>query len=81
MTGQKTHEQQLRIIEKRENTANADKDFDPRTDLKTPQRIRQAQQEETHSPAARKRALETDDRRMLRGEHQESRHHKNRPDD
>lgn len=33
MAGNKTHEQQLRIIEKRVDTSNADKDFDPRPDL------------------------------------------------
>ncbi|RCS25099.1 hypothetical protein DUT91_06645 [Phyllobacterium salinisoli] len=80
MTGPKTHDQQLRIIEKRENTANADKDFGPSTDLNTPKPVREAYQEKTHSPAARKKA-ETDNRSMLRGEHQESEHHKNRPDD
>ncbi len=33
MTGNKTHEQQIAIIEGRVNTKNADKDFDPRPDL------------------------------------------------
>lgn len=33
MTGKKTHEQQLRIIEKREKTANADEAFDAAADL------------------------------------------------
>lgn len=33
MTGKKTHEQQIAIIEERVNTKNADKDFDPQPDL------------------------------------------------
>ena len=33
MTGKKTHEQQIAIIEERVNTKNGDKDFDPRPDL------------------------------------------------
>lgn len=34
MSGNKTHEQQRRILEKRVDTSNADKDFDPRPILK-----------------------------------------------
>ncbi|NGM46059.1 hypothetical protein G5B31_10960 [Rhodobacter sp. SGA-6-6] len=34
MSGNKTHDQQRRILEKRVDTSNADKDFDPRPDLK-----------------------------------------------
>jgi len=33
MSGNRTHEQQLRIIEKRVDTSNAGDDFDPRPDL------------------------------------------------
>ncbi len=33
MTGDKTHQQQIAIIEGRVNTKNADEDFDPRPDL------------------------------------------------
>ncbi len=43
MVGKKTHEQQLRIIEKREKTAGADKGFDAAGDLQksTAERARQ----------------------------------------
>ncbi|WP_265502870.1 hypothetical protein [Paracoccus beibuensis] len=34
MAGNKTHEQQKKIIEKRVDTTNADGDFDPQPDLK-----------------------------------------------
>jgi hypothetical protein len=34
MQGNKTHQQQRNIIEKRENTANAPKEFDPGPDLR-----------------------------------------------
>lgn len=34
MAGNKTHKQQIRIIEERVNTKNADDDFDVREDLK-----------------------------------------------
>lgn len=42
MQSNKTHDQQMRIIEKRENTANADKDFDPTVDLKRSDAAREA---------------------------------------
>ena len=45
MTGKKTHEQQQKIIEKRVDTTNADKDFDPRPDLKASDR-REARKDE-----------------------------------
>lgn len=45
MTGKKTHEQQQKIIEKRVDTTNADKDFDPGPDLKASDR-REARKDE-----------------------------------
>ena len=74
MQSKKTHEQQLRIIQKDVNTANADGDFDIEADLK-------------RSDAA-KRAFElgqdlspgvdgiNENRDMVRGLNQESQHHK-----
>ncbi|MEZ2128090.1 MULTISPECIES: hypothetical protein [unclassified Sinorhizobium] len=74
MTGKKTHEQQMRVIEKRENTANADADFDPRTDLKKSSteraRERQGQDLHAHDP------VQGEDRSILKGANQESEHHK-----
>lgn len=76
MSGRKTHEQQLRTIEERVNTKNADEDFDARADLERSPEAREAfrkgrdlKPENTPSP-------ETDDRSMTRGRNQESRHNK-----
>lgn len=45
MAGNKTHEQQQKIIQKRVNTTNADSDFDPQPDLKASDR-REAQKDD-----------------------------------
>lgn len=79
MAGPKTHEQQLRIIEKRENTSNADDDFNAEDELK-----RSKQEREAHRGGAELRdegveLTDKDDRQMIRGENQESEHHKRRP--
>lgn len=79
MAGPKTHEQQLRIIEKRENTSNADDDFNAQDELK-----RSKQEREAHRGGAKLRdegveLTDKDDRQMIRGENQESEHHKRRP--
>lgn len=79
MAGPKTHEQQLRIIEKRENTSNADDDFNAEDELK-----RSKQEREAHRGGAKLRdddveLTDKDDRQMIRGENQESEHHKRRP--
>lgn len=42
MAGKKTHEQQLRVIEGRENTKNADESFDAEADLKMSKEQREA---------------------------------------
>jgi hypothetical protein len=81
MAGKKTHEQQLRIIEKRENTSNADDDFNAEEELK-----RSKQERAAHRGGAQLRdegveLTDKDDRQMMRGENQESEHHKRRADD
>jgi hypothetical protein len=80
MAGKKTHEQQLRIIEKRENTSNAGDDFNSEAELK-----RSKQEREAHRGGAQLRdegvdLTDKDDRQMIRGENQESEHHKRRAD-
>ena len=74
MVGSKTHEQQLRIFEARENTKNGGKDFDPSMDLnKSPEeRERERQSQALHSQPE----IQDDDRSMLRGMNQENRQHK-----
>jgi hypothetical protein len=70
MQSKKTHDQQVKIIEKREKTANAGADFDAAADLKK-------------SPAARSAAaggrnlkqgaaVQDEDRSLVRGRDQES---------
>jgi hypothetical protein len=80
MAGKKTHEQQLRIIEKREDTSNAGDDFNAEEELK-----RSRQEREAHRGGGQLRdegveLTDKDDRQMIRGEHQESEHHKRRAD-
>ena len=81
MAGPKTHQQQLRIIEKRVNTENADDDFNAESDLK-----KSSQEREGESGGAMLRSgdvvlSDADDREMIRGVNQESEHHKRRADD
>ncbi|ANL64911.1 hypothetical protein AMC82_CH01220 [Rhizobium phaseoli] len=74
MTGKKTHEQQLRVIEKREKTANADEDFDAAGDLQRNVPARQAHRKGNDlkpDPDAG-----NDDRSIMRGRNQESGHKK-----
>jgi hypothetical protein len=74
MQSRKTHDQQMRIIEKRVNTANAGPDFDVEADLKRSDAARKAfQQGENLKPGPESL---TEDRGMIRGENQESAHHK-----
>jgi len=78
MAGSKTHEQQLRIIEKRENTSNAGDTFNAEEELKRSKLERYA-----HTGGANLRdegvqLTDKDDRQMIRGENQESTHHKPR---
>ena len=81
MTGRKTHDQQVRIIEGRENTKGAGKDFDAAADLKRSEQEREAFRKGANLKASRHGLTDPDDRSQLRGEHQESRHHKGRPTD
>ncbi|MDK4733078.1 hypothetical protein [Rhizobium sp. CNPSo 3490] len=73
MTGKKTHEQQLRVIEKREKTANAGEDFDAKADLQ-----RNAQAKEAYRKGDLKADPDphNDDRVIMRGRNQESEHKK-----
>ncbi|TCU09670.1 hypothetical protein [Rhizobium sullae] len=74
MVGKKTHEQQLRVIEKRENTANADKDFDAAADLKKTEAAKKAYRKgQSIGPSPE---IQEDDRSVLRGRNQESPHRK-----
>lgn len=76
MQSRKTHEQQVRIIEKREKTAGAHGDFDASADLKQSEGAKRAFQKggEIH----RQDEVQREDRSMVRGRDQESEHHKRR---
>lgn len=76
MAGKTTHEQQLRIIEKREDTSNAGKDFDAAEELRRTKQERQAREDEAGLRARQRDLIDKDDRHMIRGENQESPHHK-----
>ena len=76
MAGPKTHEQQLRIIEKRENTANADDGFNAEAELKRSKEERDARRGAEKLRGGNAELADKDDRQMLRGENQESPHHK-----
>jgi hypothetical protein len=73
MQSRKTHDQQMRIIEKRDNTANGGKDLDVEADLKrsgaAKAAMRKGQGIKTHSASE-------DDDGMTLGNLQESAHHK-----
>ena len=81
MAGDRTHEQQLRIIEGKENTRNADKDFDADKYLHRSEEEREMRRESGSLRDDVRDLVDKDDHEILRGENQESRHHKNRPDD
>lgn len=75
MTGKKTHDQQIRIIEERVNTKNADGDFDAEAELKRSKQEREARRGGDLRDAE-VGLTDSDDRQMIRGDNQESRHHK-----
>jgi hypothetical protein len=81
MAGDKTHEQQQAIIEKRVNTKNADENFNAEADLKMSAKEKAARDRgrdlDTHHEAG---TTDPDDRSILRGMHQESEHNKKRAD-
>lgn len=81
MAGPKTHQQQLNIIEGRVNTKNAGKDFDAKEELARPDSLREAYREGANLRTDSVDLTNPDDRSMIRGESQESRHRKDRPDD
>lgn len=74
MQAKKTHEQQLRIIEKRNDTSNAGSDFDSRADLARNDAAKKAIADGANLRAGQKDL--TSDRGMIRGRNQESQHHK-----
>jgi len=76
MTGKKTHDQQIRIIEGRENTRDAGKDFDAEADLKRSPQEREAYRKGAGLKPPKHDLVDPDDRNMLSGEHRESRHNK-----
>lgn len=76
MAGKETREQRLRIIEERVNTRNADDSFDAKSEFKKSKERREAEREGGGLRAVN--LTDPDDRSMLRGDNQESRHHKNR---
>lgn len=76
MTGRKTHDQQVRIIEERVNTKNAGEDFDATAELKRSEQERRARRDSSSLAPADVELTDPDDREMIRGENQESPHHK-----
>ena len=81
MAGPKTHQQQLRIIERRVNTENADEDFNAEADLKKSRQEREAKRGGAKLRSGDVELSDADDREMIRGVNQESEHHKRRADD
>jgi hypothetical protein len=81
MAGSKTHDQQLRVIEERENTKNADKDFDAEAELEKSKAEREAFRKGADLRSDPEDIADPDDRNIIRGENQESSHHKKRVDD
>ena len=81
MASTKTREQQLKIIEERENSKNAGENFDAEADLKKSREEREAYRKGANLRTDAPNLVDPDDRNMLRGENQESGHHKKRADD
>ncbi|MGX7877461.1 hypothetical protein ACVDG5_036930 [Mesorhizobium sp. ORM6] len=78
MTGRRTHEQQVRIIEERENTKNAPKDFNAKAELKQSAAEREARRKGSGLRSDTPDLVDPDDRNTLRGKNQESAHNKKR---
>jgi hypothetical protein len=81
MAGKTTHDQQVRIIETREDASNAPKGFDAEEELRRPEQERQARREGADLRSGGVELTDPDDRNMLTGTNQESRHNKHRADD
>jgi hypothetical protein len=75
MQSNKTHDQQMRIVEKRENTANANKGFDITADLKRSEAAKEAFRK-GQNLQARNSGDTDDDPGIVRGVNQESEHRK-----
>ncbi|OHV87343.1 hypothetical protein [Mesorhizobium sp. ORS 3428] len=78
MTGRKTHDQQMRNLEERENTKNAPKEFDAKSELKRPVAERKARRKGSDLRSDVPNLVHPDDRNVLRGKNQESEHNKHR---
>ncbi|KKX30697.1 hypothetical protein [Rhizobium sp. LC145] len=76
MQGAKTHEQQRNIIEKREKTANAGKDFDAKADLNRSEAARKAFRKGDDMSMRTADVSMNDDPSIIRGRNQESEHRK-----
>ncbi|MCA1407925.1 hypothetical protein I6F26_11380 [Ensifer sp. IC3342] len=76
MVGKKTHEQQLRVLQGREDTSNAPKDFDAEAKLRRSEALRKAYRKGDRLDTEHSDARDEDDRSMTRGKNQESRRHK-----
>lgn len=74
MQSKKTHDQQVKIIEKREKTANAGADFDAAADLKKSPAARNASARGGNLKQGA--AVQDEDRSLVRGRSQESQHKK-----
>jgi hypothetical protein len=74
MQGNKTHQQERDIIQKRENTANADAGFDATQDLKRSDAARDAYRKGQSLDTRNAERSLTDDPAIVRGVHQESKH-------
>ncbi|TIR00461.1 hypothetical protein [Mesorhizobium sp.] len=80
MSGRRTHDQQVRILEERENTKNAPKEFDAKAELKQPAAEREARRKGSDLRSDTPDLVDPDDRNILRGKDQESGHNKHRGD-
>ncbi|MDG4882759.1 hypothetical protein [Mesorhizobium sp. WSM4884] len=78
MTGRTTHDQQKRILENRENTKNAPKEFDAKAELKRSAAEREARRKGANLRDDTPDLVDPDDRNILGGKNQESQHNKNR---
>ncbi|MBZ9814544.1 hypothetical protein [Mesorhizobium sp. CA7] len=78
MTGRTTHDQQIRVIEKRENTKNAPKEFEAKAELKRSAAEREARRKGSSLRGDTPDLVDPDDRNILRGKNQESAHNRNR---
>ncbi|WOS66004.1 hypothetical protein [Sinorhizobium fredii] len=75
MVGRKTHEQQQRVIQRREDISDAGKEFDAEAEFKRSNALRSAERK-GQKLDAHADARQENDRSITRGKNQESRHHK-----